>query len=146
MNRAPGLLALAAFAVLLTLYSSVKPQEKKNEDPKRSGQNVVKLKAELVQIDVAVYDRNNKPVTGLKREDFELFDGNKLQAISHFSEELSTSTALRIEDDVETPQSRDPQGDTQTRAAVDPHYHSESRNLPAPDVRPRNRDRAHRDS
>jgi hypothetical protein len=54
MNRAPGLLALAAFAVLLTLYSSVKPQEKKNEDPKRSGQDVVKLKAELVQIDVAI--------------------------------------------------------------------------------------------
>jgi VWFA-related protein len=80
------------------------PQEKKKDNPK-SGQDVVKLRAELVQIDVAVSDRNNRPVIGLKREDFELYDNNKLQTITHFSLEESTSTALRIEDDIETPRS-----------------------------------------
>src|SRR5687767_6873410 len=105
MKNSPRLVAVVAFVLLLTSASAAKPQDKKKDDTKRSGQDVLKLRAELVQIDVSVTDRDGKPVTGLKREDFELYDSDKLQAITHFSLEQSTNTALRIEDDTETPRS-----------------------------------------
>jgi VWFA-related protein len=57
------------------------------QDKKRPDQGEIKLTAELVQIDVLVNDKNNKPVAGLKREDFELYDNNKLQHIANFSRE-----------------------------------------------------------
>ena len=94
-----------SFAILFSLSTTAAPQEKKKDDNKPSGQDVVKLKADLVQIDVVVADRNHKPVSGLKREDFELSDSNKPQLITHFSFEQSTSTALRIVEDTETPRS-----------------------------------------
>jgi VWFA-related protein len=57
-------------------------QEKKKQEP-----GEIKLSTELVQIDVLVADKNNKPVAGLKREDFELYDNNKPQHINNFSYE-----------------------------------------------------------
>ena len=94
-----------SFAILFSLSTTAAPQEKKKDDNKPSGQDVVKLKADLVQIDVVVADRNHKPVSGLKREDFELSDSNKPQLITHFSFEQSASTSLRIAEDTETPRS-----------------------------------------
>ena len=55
-------------------------QEKKKQD-----QGEIKLSTELVQIDVLVTGRNNKPVGGLKQEDFELYDNNKAQHVTNFS-------------------------------------------------------------
>lgn len=55
------------------------PQQKPQED-----QDVIKISAELVQVDVVVVDKNNQPVVGLKREDFELYDNGKRQDISAF--------------------------------------------------------------
>ena len=103
--RAPFRIAVLGLATLLSFSPTTRSQDKKKDDNKASGQDVVKLKAELVQIDVAVTDRNHKPVSGLKREDFELFDGNKSQLITHFSFEQSASTSLRIVEDTETPRS-----------------------------------------
>ena len=103
--KALSRIAVLSFAILLTLSTTARPQEKKKDDGKPSGQDVVKLKADLVQIDVVVTDRNHKPVSGLKREDFELSDGNKPQLITHFSFEQSTNTSLRIVEDTETPRS-----------------------------------------
>ncbi len=103
--KAPSRIAVLGFAILLTFSTTVRPQDKKKDESKASGQEVVKLKADLVQIDVVVTDRNHKPVSGLKREDFELFDGNKPQLITHFSFEQSASTSLRIVEDTETPRS-----------------------------------------
>jgi VWFA-related protein len=51
-----------------------------------------KLRVNLVQVRVVVRDVHGTPVAGLKREDFQLFDQGKLQAISTFG--------------IETPQSR----------------------------------------
>ena len=97
--------AVLVFAILLAFSTTARPQDKKKDESKTPGQEVVKLKADLVQIDVVVTDRNNKPVSGLKREDFELYDNNKPQLITHFSFEQSTSTSLRIAEDTETPRS-----------------------------------------
>jgi VWFA-related protein len=47
--------------------------------------DAVRLKAELVQIDVVVADKKNRPVLGLKKEDFILLEDGKPQEISFFS-------------------------------------------------------------
>ena len=70
-----------AFLLTITLvlvsnsFITALSQEKKNPD-----QDTIKLRGELVQIDVLVTDKNNKPVGGLKREDFELYDNGKTPA------------------------------------------------------------------
>jgi VWFA-related protein len=77
------------------------------QEPKKSetkpDQADIKLKAELIQFDVVVTDRDNRPVTGLKKEDFQLFDNNKEQEITHFSYE--ESIARRVDEDTELPNS-----------------------------------------
>jgi VWFA-related protein len=45
----------------------------------------LRLKAELVEVDVVVTDKNNRPVTDLKREDFLLLEDGEPQQISFFS-------------------------------------------------------------
>ena len=57
------------------------------QDKKKQDQGGIKLTTELVQIDVLVSDKNKKPVAGLKREDFELYDNSKPQQITTFSYE-----------------------------------------------------------
>lgn len=60
----------------------------------KSDKDSVKLRAELVQIDVLVIDSNQKSVSGLKREDFELSDNGKPQTITNFVyEESATNKA-----------------------------------------------------
>lgn len=76
------LMALAAVTCLLC--SSVLSQQGKKGD-----QEVIRISAELVQVDVLVLDKDNKPVKGLTREDFELYDNNHLEEITHFSLEES---------------------------------------------------------
>jgi len=56
----------------------------------------IRLSTELVQIDVLVTDKSNKPVSGLTRGDFELLDNNKPQHIANFAYEETKSR--RIED------------------------------------------------
>jgi len=87
-------------ALILAAAGAVKPQEARR-DKTKSGQEVPKLKAELVQVDVVVTDRQNKPVSVLKREDFELFDNNKPQVINHFSFEEGSTRRFQIADDPE---------------------------------------------
>jgi VWFA-related protein len=57
------------------------------QEKKKQEQGEIKLSTELVQIDVLVTGRDNKPVAGLKREDFELLDNNKPQHITNFAYE-----------------------------------------------------------
>ena len=83
--------AVLVFAIVLSTSISVMPQDKKKEEDKTPSQEVPKLKADLVQIDAVVRDRNNKLVSGLSREDFELYDNNKPQLITHFSFEQINS-------------------------------------------------------
>ncbi|HEX5735826.1 MAG TPA: VWA domain-containing protein [Blastocatellia bacterium] len=45
----------------------------------------LRIKADLVQIDVVVTDKNNRPVLGLKKEDFILQEDGKPQEISFFA-------------------------------------------------------------
>jgi len=84
MNTSHVISAVLATVILSSTPLATSPQNRKKPD---DGQ--VKLKAELVQIDVLITDKDGKPVSGLKREDFELLDNNKPQPITHFSYEES---------------------------------------------------------
>ena len=66
------------------------------QETNKQDKGEIKLSTELVQIDVIVIDKSKKPVSGLKREDFELLDNNKPQHISNFSYE--ETKARRVED------------------------------------------------
>lgn len=71
----------------------------RSQQTKESNQDVIKIGTELIQIDVLVLDKNNKPVSGLRVEDFELYDNNEPQAITHFSyEESKTRRAYEAAD------------------------------------------------
>jgi VWFA-related protein len=48
---------------------------------------VIRSQSNLIVVPVVVRDAKGKPVSGLTRDDFEVFDNKKPQAISHFSTE-----------------------------------------------------------
>src|SRR6266498_3462999 len=75
-------LLILTLGLLPVCSASIFSQDKSDKDS-------VKLRAELVQIDVLVTDQNKKPVPGLKREDFDLYDNGKLQSITNFVYEES---------------------------------------------------------
>jgi VWFA-related protein len=56
-----------------------------------------KLRVNLVQVHVIVRDSSGKLVEGLRKEDFQLYDGGKPQAISTFSVENAQSRKERTE-------------------------------------------------
>lgn len=70
--------------------------------------NALRVNVNLVVVPVTITDAMNHPVTGLRKEDFELYEGDKKQEIQYFSEEdapisvglildLSKSMANKIE-------------------------------------------------
>ena len=87
------LTALLTIALALATPGSSAVQSKQQ----KTDQGVIKLSAELVQIDVLVTDKTNKPVAGLKREDFELYDNNKIQHLTAFAYEQSAASEFKQE-------------------------------------------------
>ncbi|HWP43597.1 MAG TPA: VWA domain-containing protein [Blastocatellia bacterium] len=73
-------LSLISISLLLSgaLCLPALSQQKKESD-------VIRIETQLVQVDVLVNDKDNRPVKGLTREDFELYDNGKPQTITHFS-------------------------------------------------------------
>ena len=66
--------------------------DSQSEISMHDSESTFKLHVNLVQVRVVVRDSSGKPVENLRREDFEIYDQGKLQAITNF--------------DVDTPQSR----------------------------------------
>lgn len=58
------------------------PVPQKETEPQ---DEVVRITTNLVQIDVGVFDKDNRPVTDLKAEDFEIREDDKAQKIINFS-------------------------------------------------------------
>jgi VWFA-related protein len=82
-------------AAMFSISAIALPQDKPQEP--------IRISAELVQVDVLVTDKDGKPVRGLRREDFELYDNGKLQLVTHFSYEQSRFNRVEVDD--ETPRS-----------------------------------------
>lgn len=67
--------SLVIFPVLATAQQ---PTPQKDDE-------VVKISTDLIQIDVTVTDKTGKVVTGLKADDFEVFENGQRQKLSNFS-------------------------------------------------------------
>jgi VWFA-related protein len=76
MSRKPVLALIVSFCVLVTTVAQTKPTDETDD--------VVKITTNLVQID-AVVTKNNKPVTNLTAEDFEIYEDGKPQTITSFA-------------------------------------------------------------
>jgi Ca-activated chloride channel family protein len=58
------------------------------KDPSlRTGSERIKVNVDLVLLPVTITDPMNRPVTGLEKDNFKVFEGKKLQDIRHFSGE-----------------------------------------------------------
>ena len=59
---------------------------------------VIKIDTELVNLNVRVVDRNNRPVNNLTRKDFKVYEDGSLQPIEYFSiAEVPTNYALVVD-------------------------------------------------
>ena len=62
----------------------------------------IKVQSTIVDLTVVVRDANGKLVTGLKQDDFEVYDQGKKQKISAFTMELANPPATKVPEHVET--------------------------------------------
>jgi VWFA-related protein len=63
---------------------------------------VVRINTDLIQIDVTVTDKDGKVVTGLKPEDFQLYENGELQKIANFSFVSKTTGGASVGTDANT--------------------------------------------
>lgn len=96
-----GLSALACLlfcAIPIQIASSQeKPNPQRPADAQTPGEPLIKLETELVQIDMVVTDKDGKLIKDLRREDFELYEDGKRQAITHFAVGTSTRPATWLQ-------------------------------------------------
>ena len=81
-----------------------KTSEPKAEFSSKDTNTTFKLRVNLVQVKVVVRDSKGELVRDLKREDFEVFDQGKLQAITTFGVETPESRRKRLEAAAKTQQ------------------------------------------
>lgn len=91
--RAAVVLALAgAFAAERTAAQTAAPQAEAPAQP------IFKTGVDLVSVSVVVKNQKGRPVTGLSRKDFELFDAGRVRQIADFRSEASAiSVAVLLE-------------------------------------------------
>jgi VWFA-related protein len=121
-HRAAFFVCLAAFAqqqppVLQPLPSQLpeqqtpaQPEKAVTEMTTHDEQATFKSRVDLVMIPVVVRDGRGKPVPGLKKEDFQLFDRGKPQNISRFSSEKAGGQSIKFSEDADAvakPESKD---------------------------------------
>lgn len=71
--------------------------EPKTEVSVQDTGNTFRLRVNLVQVHVIVRGNSGKPVEGLHKEDFQLYDNGKLQSIRTFAVETAQSRKERTE-------------------------------------------------
>ena len=127
----PGLSALI-LSSLCFAFTIARGQEKQDSDS-------VRIRTELVQIDVVVKDQKGNLVRDLRREDFEVFEDGKPQSLTHFAIGTGTRPAAFLSRDTRNPNAKpaDPATDGTAQVhgrhivlAVD-DYHLEFENLVA---------------
>ena len=77
---------------------SPKPQTSPTATPIPEEDDIIKIETELVNLNVRVVDRNNRPVNNLTQNDFKVYEDNVLQPIEFFSKsEVPTNYSLVID-------------------------------------------------
>lgn len=61
------------------------PTANQQKAPSADEHDVVRITTNLVQLDISVVDKDNKPVADLKPEEFEIKEDNRIQKITNFS-------------------------------------------------------------
>ena len=87
-------LAIVLLAVLTSLSTSPRAQSQTSDQPLQNQTPFqLKVASNLVVVRVVVRDAQGKPVEGLQKEDFHLFDRGKEQSIAQFEAEVSAPQA-----------------------------------------------------
>jgi VWFA-related protein len=90
MLRVPSVLPALAFASLLTGTAFAQaPMAQEGEAPATTLTSTTRN----VLLDVVVTDKQDKPVSGLKKEDFQVFEDGKPQTVTFFEPTFPSSTA-----------------------------------------------------
>ncbi len=75
-----------------------KPASKPTPTPTPPEDEVITVKTELVNLNVRVIDRNNRPINGIKQSEFKIFEDNEPQEIEFFSvAEVPTNYGIVID-------------------------------------------------
>jgi hypothetical protein len=74
------------FFVLLQPLLIISTLHSQTTDPANSSPARFQSKVQVVLVDVVVTDHNDQPIAGLQKEDFELLEEGKPQAIASFKE------------------------------------------------------------
>lgn len=97
MKRIVVLKLLAGGLSLISVFHQTSTRAQQPQEPKL--EDILRITAKLVQTDVVVVDKNEQPVTGLKLEDFEVYENGKRQEIK-FMEFVSVDAGRRAENNL----------------------------------------------
>src|SRR5260370_28608142 len=86
------LLNLLAIAALFLSFMPVPAQQKKETNKSADDDDVIKVTANLVSLDVIVKDKKGKAITDLKPEDFTVFENGVPQKIQFFDSTLTSGS------------------------------------------------------
>jgi VWFA-related protein len=87
-NRKASFFICSVLIVLLNIQSvSVAAQKSKDSRGSEQQDTPLQLRSDLVEVRAVVTDKQGKPVTNLRKEDFEVIENSKPQEISFFSAE-----------------------------------------------------------
>ena len=87
-------LALIANLIIVAVGQNPPPAPQQQGPAPADDEDVVRISTNLVQVDVVVTDKNNKQVTDLRPEEFEILEDGRPQKITNFSYILADPTAV----------------------------------------------------
>ena len=91
-------IAIVALSALLAFMGESPARAQNPELPPNPSRGSIKVDVDLVLLHVTVADRSGRPFTGLKAENFRLYDNGTEQAIHHFTvEDLPFSMGLVLD-------------------------------------------------
>lgn len=98
VRRSRAAYFFATSAILLTAgAAAVAPSwSKSTADAPQQQQTPMRIEVDLVTVPVSVVDRNNRPISDLTKDDFQIFDEDKLQSITLFEAETHQPLDLAL--------------------------------------------------
>jgi VWFA-related protein len=86
-------MSLAAAVLSVTSAQTLSPDEFRLSNHPYFPRPAIRVQSELVQLEVVVRDTRGRPVCGLTKDDFKVYDSGKSRDLSAFSEDVAAGTA-----------------------------------------------------
>ena len=97
-GRKPSLLFLLALVAAISLSDAAASQDANSVQKNSGGDYTLRVNANLVILSATVLDHHNALVSGLDKNDFQVFENHVLQPIKHFShEDIPVTVGLVID-------------------------------------------------